>query len=210
MIYTIDNQTYPVDIIRKNNKNTYLRVHDGRIIITTNRFVTNNQITKLLEDNTTSLKRMLTKDEKRTKKEQDHTFYLWGHPHDIIYGFDKTTIEGYKIYTKDSQTLTKYLTKYCQEHFQAILDLWYNKFDENIPPPRLRLRKMKTRWGVCNTKTKVITLNTELLKYSEDCLEYVVIHELSHLIHPNHSKAFWAVVAKYCPNYKTIRKKLRE
>ena len=69
---------------------------------------------------------------------------------------------------------------------------------------------MKTRWGVCNTKTHIITLNKELYKYDIDCLDYVCIHELSHLIHPNHSKNFWQVVNKYCCNYKEIRKKLRD
>ena len=69
---------------------------------------------------------------------------------------------------------------------------------------------MTTRWGVCNTKSKVITLNTELFKYDIECLDYVVIHELSHLVHANHSKEFWNVVSKYCPNYKILRNKLKD
>ena len=69
---------------------------------------------------------------------------------------------------------------------------------------------MTTRWGVCNTKSKVITLNTELFKYDIECLDYVVIHELSHLVHANHSKEFWNVVSKYCPNYKILRNKLND
>ena len=69
---------------------------------------------------------------------------------------------------------------------------------------------MTSRWGVCNTKSKVITLNTELFKYDIECLDYVVIHELSHLVHANHSKEFWNVVSKYCPNYKILRNKLKD
>ena len=94
--------------------------------------------------------------------------------------------------------------------FKKCLDEEYKLFKENIPYPSLRLRKMKTRWGVCNTKDLVITLNTELYKYPPICLEYVVIHELSHLIEPNHSKNFWQIVEEYMPNYKKVKVLLKE
>ena len=87
---------------------------------------------------------------------------------------------------------------------------YYNMYEENIPLPSLRIRKMTTRWGVCNIKTHIITLNYNLYKYNLECLDYVVVHELSHLIHPNHSASFWNIVEKYCPNYKLIRKTLKD
>ena len=94
--------------------------------------------------------------------------------------------------------------------FKNRLDYIYNIYKENIPYPSLRIRKMKTRWGVCNTKLKVVTLNSELIRYDLEKLDYVIIHELAHLIHHNHSKQFWLLVEKYCPNYKKIRKELRD
>mgnify|MGYP003300122201 FL=1 len=87
---------------------------------------------------------------------------------------------------------------------------WYDSFEESMPIPSLKIRRMKTRWGVCNTKKHSITLNLELYRYDLECLDYVVIHELSHLIEGNHSKKFWSIVEKYCPNYKEIKKKLKE
>jgi predicted metal-dependent hydrolase len=69
-------------------------------------------------------------------------------------------------------------------------------------PTRVRFRKMKTRWGVCNIKTGVITINSELNKYPKVCLEYVIVHELSHLVHSAHNKNFWNLVEKHLPNYK--------
>ena len=69
---------------------------------------------------------------------------------------------------------------------------------------------MKTRWGVCNIKNHNVTLNSELYKYDIECLDYVIVHELSHFIEANHSKEFWNQVAKYYPNYKEIRKKLND
>ena len=81
---------------------------------------------------------------------------------------------------------------------------------EDIPVPNLKIRKMRTRWGVCNTKNHNVTLNYNLYKYDIECLDYVIIHELSHFIFPNHSKNFWQQVSKYCPNYKEIRRKLKD
>ena len=71
------------------------------------------------------------------------------------------------------------------------------------------IRDMKTRYGVCNTKLKKITLNLELIKRDVIYIDYVIVHELSHLIHPNHSKDFWGVVEEVMPNYKKIRKELK-
>ena len=82
-------------------------------------------------------------------------------------------------------------------------------FEESILLPNLKIRKMKTRWGVCNIKTNNITLNFYLSRYNIECLDYVIIHELAHLLEANHSKKFWNIVSKYCSNYKDIRKKLR-
>ena len=75
----------------------------------------------------------------------------------------------------------------------------------NIPEPSLRIRKMKTRWGVCNTKTHVITLNLELITKDINCLDYVIYHELSHLVEANHSKRFWLVVEENFKDYKKYR-----
>ena len=91
-----------------------------------------------------------------------------------------------------------------------ILDYNYNLFDEKIPYPILKIRLMKTRWGVCNRRSNTVTLNTKLIEYSLEKLDYVIIHELSHFVHFNHSKNFWNLVSKYCPNYKLIRKELKD
>ena len=69
---------------------------------------------------------------------------------------------------------------------------------------------MTTRWGVCNIRDNSVTLNTKLIEYDIEKLDYVIIHELSHFIHFNHSKSFWNQVEKYTPNYKQIRKELKD
>lgn len=205
----INGTTYPINVIRKNNKNTYIRVHDGVINVTTNYLESDKKIIKLINDNITSIERMINKDNHH--QERASKFYYFGTNYDIIIGtFSEVDIFNDKIFTPSYKELDKWISKNIREIFTNRLYYWYNEFEENIPKPSLRLRKMTTRWGVCNTKSKVITLNTELFKYDIECLDYVVIHELSHLVHANHSKEFWNVVSKYCPNYKILRNKLKD
>jgi predicted metal-dependent hydrolase len=71
-----------------------------------------------------------------------------------------------------------------------------------------KLRKMKSRWGTCDTKTGIITFGTGLIKKPVRCIEYVVAHELAHLIVANHSEKFYAVIAKHFPYWKEIRREL--
>ncbi len=72
----------------------------------------------------------------------------------------------------------------------------------------LRVKKMKTRWGSCNYHKAYINLNLELIKKPKESIEYVVFHELAHLIHPNHSKAFYNFLTTYMPDWKKRREKL--
>ena len=69
---------------------------------------------------------------------------------------------------------------------------------------------MTSRWGVCNTRTKTVTLNLELIKRDTKYLDYVIVHELSHLIYGNHSAAFWSLVEENMPEYKIYRKEMKE
>ena len=204
--YILDGKEYPIEIIRKNNKNTYLRVKDGKIIVTTNYLTSLTTINKLIKNNTAFIDKALNKN---NQKKEDDSFKLFGNSYDIIYGFNDTEIDNNKIYTKDNKALNKYLSKYIYNIYEERINYYYSLFEENIPIPNLKIRKMTSRWGVCNIKNHNVTLNLELSKYNIECLNYVIVHELSHFIHPNHSKEFWLLVGKYYPNYKDIRKYLR-
>ena len=210
MKYIVDGNEYEVVIIKKNNKNTYIRIKDDlKIYVTTNYFVSNSSIMKLLDDNYDYLKK--TMDKQRQKQIKNNQFYYLGEVYDIImYDTKKVEILDNRIYVKDEVLLNKWLKKEIKRLFSERLSVLYNMFEEDIPYPNLRIRKMTTRWGVCNKKNNTVTLNSELIKYSVDKLDYVIIHELSHFIHFNHSKEFWNLVSKYCPKYKEIRKELRD
>lgn len=204
--YIFNNKEYQIEVIRKNNKNTYLRVKDNKIVVTTNYLTSNRTISKLITSNKEFIDRALTKS---ISKSEDTSFKLFGREYDIIYGFKDTEVDNNKIYTKDEKSLNKYLSLYITNIYSERLDYWYNKFEEDIPVPNLKIRKMTSRWGVCNIKNHNVTLNSELSKYDIKALDYVIVHELSHFIHHNHSKDFWLLVGKYYPKYKEVRKYLR-
>ena len=210
MKYIVEDQEYDVIVEKKNNKNTYIRVKDDLTIhITTNYLVTNKYIMKLLDNNYDYLKKNLER--QKLKQEKSKLFYYLGQVYDIIIiDINKIEIIDHRIYVKSIDALNRWLKKETKRIFSERLAIIYNEFEEDIPYPNLRIRKMKTRWGVCNKQNKTITLNSELIKYSLDKLDYVIIHELSHFIHFNHSKSFWKLVSKYCPRYKEIRKELRD
>ncbi len=208
MVIEYNNNKYEVEIIKKNNKNIYIRIKDNKIIVTCNYFTTKREIEKLIKTNYNSITKMI--DKVNIKKEKEDNFYLFGTKYDIIYGFSDINISDNKIYIKDNKTLNKYLDNKIKEVFTNRLDFWYNIFNENIPVPNLKIRKMTSRWGVCNLKNKNVTLNYYLYKYDLDCLDYVIVHELSHFIYPNHSKDFWNLVSNYIPDYKVKRNKLKK
>ena len=205
MKYELDDKIYNVIIKKKGNKKTYIRVDENNnIIVTTNYFITNNKIKKILDDNVKFLNKALNKEKKEG-------FYLMGKKYDIIIDENIKNIEinNNIIKVKSLKYLNNWYKKEIFKIFNDRLDFYYNKFDENIPYPILKIRTMKTRWGVCNRKVKSVTLNFNLVKYDYDCLDYVIVHELSHFVHFDHSKEFWNTVSKYYPNYKIVQKKLK-
>lgn len=207
----IDDNVYDVEIVRKlGNRNTYLRVKDDmKIYVTTNTFVSNKEIEKTIINNKDAVVKMLEKVEKKNNKKKD--FYYLGKKYDVIYTSNEGIVLGQeKVFVNREVDLDKWYKKEASRIFKERFDYCYNKFSRKIPYPSLTIRKMTTRWGVCNTRDVRVTLNLELMKKPIFCLDYVIMHELSHLIYPNHSSLFWQVVEENCNNYKEIRKIMKE
>jgi len=109
-----------------------------------------------------------------------------------------TKIEKLKI-INETPLYTKEFLHERVDYFSSLMDLNYEK---------LKFRKMKSQWGNCNSKRE-ITLNSELLKVEKHLIDYVVVHELSHLRFMNHSKEFHQLVESFLPNSKEYRKELK-
>ena len=89
-----------------------------------------------------------------------------------------------------------------------LIDKWQNRLDVSVSA--YFLQKMKTRWGSCNTRRRHIRLNTDLVKKSKDLLEYVVVHEMVHLIEPSHNKQFVALMDRYYPIWREATAELNQ
>ncbi len=207
----VNDNDYEVVITKKiGNRNTYIRVkEDLKIYVTTNTFVSNKEIENILVKNQQSVINMINK---MTKKcENKEGFSYLGKKYEVVYTTSPGVILGSeKVFINRETDLDKWYKKEATKLFKEHLDLCYNNFSRKIPYPTLTIRKMTTRWGVCNTKDKRVTLNLELMKKPIYCLDYVIMHELSHLIHPDHSKDFWSLVEENCKDYKKIKKILKE
>lgn len=82
----------------------------------------------------------------------------------------------------------------------------FKRYD--VQYPIIKIRKMKSKWGSCQYKKGIITLNSKLIGFPRRCIEYVVLHEFAHFIHPNHSKKFYDFVGLLMPDWKDRKKEL--
>lgn len=212
MRFCIDDTYYEVLIEKKNNKNLYIRITDDfKIKVTCPKLYTKLIINKILEENKISIKKMLNKKKKKNINKIKEDNLLLGKSLNVLYkDVKKPLFKDNILIVKDDLMKDKWYKKKAMELFKIYLDEAYFVFDEDIPYPKLKVRLMKTRWGVCNKKDDSVTLNLELIKKDPVFLNYVIVHELSHFVHFDHSKAFWSTVEKYCPDYKNVRKKLKE
>lgn len=207
----INDTIYPIEIERKRtNKNTYIRVKkDMTIQVTTNFFTSDKQISKLITDNTSKIEKMIST--QVTKNENNDGFFYLGKKYDIVYvEYCDISFGDRKVFINKKLDIDKWYKKKATTIFKERLDYMYHRFSKKIPYPALRIRKMTTRWGVCNVKTKTVTLNLELMKRDIKYLDYVIVHELSHLIYANHSSNFWSLVEENMPDYKKYRKEMKE
>ena len=209
MIIEIDGNEYPLVIEKKRTtKNTYIRVkEDLNIYITCNTLVPDKYLINLVNDNIESIKKMILKQEKKKAKEE--YFYYLGKRYDLVY-LNKSgiTFGDEKVFVSRDFDINKFLKKEASRIFKEEFNSVYNRYCFDIPYPSLSIRKMKTRWGVCNVKSKKVTLNLELIKKDKKYLDYVIVHELSHLLYADHSKSFWKCVEANCSDYKKLRKEL--
>lgn len=104
----------------------------------------------------------------------------------------------------------------------AVVEAWYREEIKKAVPPllakwepllgvkvqRVFVQRMKTKWGSCNHQARTIRLNTELAKKPNECLEYIVVHEMIHLLEPTHSERFFILLDQFIPNWRHYRAEL--
>lgn len=217
----------PIEVNRKKNlKNLYVRVNppEGNVTVSTPMELSNEDIKlfvlKKLPEITKVRDRMLSQ-ERQSKREyvSGESHYLWGKPYRLQVVYEGTQHKIVKSPTKiimtvpegtDTDAREKLFTEWYRQELKRVLEpvIIGCENKTGVHADEFRIKNMKTRWGTCNIEKRRIWINLQLAKKPIECLEYVVIHELVHLMEKNHTHRFHALVEKYCPTWREAKKML--
>ncbi|RXJ79681.1 M48 family metallopeptidase [Arcobacter sp. F2176] len=177
-------------INKRNVRHCYLRIIENNSIqITANKYFSVDEAKDLIKRKEMWILKHLNK--KSTKISADKFYYLGE-------AFEKKDFTDFDLITFYKSKASSIITPIVNNQAE-IMQLF---------PKNIKYRNNKSRWGSCSYDN-TINLNLNLLKFPANVIEYVVIHELAHIKHKNHSKKFWDLVEIYCPEYKNCEKVLK-
>jgi predicted metal-dependent hydrolase len=228
MAARIDLGGTPVDVTFKNIKNVHLSVYppNGRVRISAPARLSLDTIRVFAISKLGWIKQQqkkLREQERETPREylNRESNYLWGKRYllRVIEGDQMPSVE-----IQHSRLLLRVRTETTEERKQEIVANWYRtQMREAVPSLIDRwapvmgvkvegfyVQQMKTKWGSCNPRAGTIRLNTELAKKPKECLEYIVVHELAHLLEPTHNTHFIAVMDQFMPSWRLRRDQLNQ
>lgn len=218
-----------VKISKKSNlKNIYLRIvpPDGNIKVSAPIMCRDEEIRNFVLKKMPQIS-MIQNDFKnqprQTKREyvSGEAHYLWGKPYmlEVKYGNKKSEVikNPGRIVLKvpdgtDEKKRESILTEWYRTELKRNLEIVSKKCEQNtgIKADEYRVKNMKTKWGTCNIESRRIWINLQLVKKPLECLEYVVTHELVHLVERNHTNRFRELVDGFYPGWRQAKKKLSE
>ncbi len=218
---------FTIELEKKKIKNMYLKVHspDGRILVTAPLRMKDEEIKAFISTRLSWIEEHQAKVLQKPMQKELHyitgeTITVWGQSYtlDVLEQIKPTRVsvlgDVLQLSVRKDSTL---------EQRKAVIDKWYKeKLSEQIPilihkwekiigvqAGDYRIRDMKSRWGSCNIRTHEICINLQLVKRPLWCLEYVVVHELVHLLEKSHNKIFWGYMDRFLPDWKKIRLELK-
>ncbi len=223
MISEIKLHDIVVEVIRKKMKNIRLRVYpNGQVKVSAplkmkHEIIHDFLVSKLTWIQQTQAK--LLQREKHKQPEDDKSCYVWGTPY-ALKVIERDTPASIMLVSNEMRLYVRAYTS--QEFRQAIIDEWLRYELKKAIPPLLEkwqpimgvnvnkffVQKMKTRWGSCNYTQGNVRFNSELARKLPECLEYVVVHELVHLLEPSHNARFHSLMTQFMPNWKLIKAEL--
>lgn len=209
----------------KSIKNLYIRVKkDGKAYVSVPKRLSQTQIQMTLLSHLPWVKAQLAKlsslpIQPELEYQSGEIHSLWGKAYPLLL---ETNHKKAEAFMRDGQIILQSNGDLAIEQKVKLLDNLYRTEIQKIMPALIlqweetmqvqssewRLKKMKTRWGTCNTRAQRIWLNTELAKYPLECLEYVLVHELVHLLERSHNHRFKALMTTFLPDWPVRRKLL--
>ena len=229
--YKTEDAAYTISYVlnRKQVKYINLRIKsNGEVAVSAHRRVPATYVDKFVESKAPFILEALERVEKRREETGDRPhnyetgeiFRLLGRDYTLVVeeaGLEEIFFRGDSLvlwtkwpdhYPHKKNMMEKWMRFFTRKTFSEIIDWAYPQFvPHGAPYPVWTVRTMTSRWGSCQPQTGKITLNSKLIFYPKEAIEYVVVHEFAHFAHPDHSKAFWTLVAEIMPDYKE-RKKL--
>ena len=220
---TLNGKTVKYDLVRKNVKNINLRVKPNQILyVSANNSVPEKYIIDFIESKSDFINKALEHYEELARyapKPKEYvdgeTIIMFGHNLRIkVYEGSKNKVESDSSYiyltVKDidntelkKSTIEKWIKKEFVNKVTEICKSVYPVFQKyGISFPEIRVRNMSTRWGSCQPKRKIVTFSIPLHEAPIACIEYVAMHEFTHFLHPNHSKAFYQQLDVFMPDWK--------
>jgi predicted metal-dependent hydrolase len=217
-----------IDVMRKDIKNVHLSVHppDGRVSLSAP-LNTRLEVARAYAISKLSWIRLQQNKLAKQPRESVRDFltreshYLWGRRYLLnvihIEGKQHVTLDHKRINLyvrpganreKKSEVFYEWQKKQLHEFVSEMIAKWEPIL--NVKANAYFLQKMKTKWGSCNHKSGSIRLNTELVKKPKDLVEYVIVHELAHLIVPVHNQNFISILNQFYPNWKESRIELND
>jgi hypothetical protein len=216
----------PVDVVLKAIKNVHLSVHPptGRVRIAAPKRMSIDTIRVFAISKLDWIKQQQTKlreQERETPREyvDRESHYVWGKRYLLTVS---ESDEPPSVELKHSRMVLRMRPGTAERRRQALMEAWYREQIKQAVPlllarwqplmgvrvERFFVQRMKTKWGSCNHKARTIRLNTELAKKPAECLEYIVVHELVHLLEPTHNARFVALMDRFMPKWQFHRQVL--
>lgn len=203
---------YPLELKKsKRNKRMLFRFYNGSFHVSAPYNTTDADLSKTivrLEDN---LFKLIVKAENKEIKFDNFKYInFWGEKY-LIYYSNKNSLEGNVMYLNKDDPKNGYLAlskKYALSYLTPRVNYYMKLIAPNVKLNGLKVRNMSSVYGNCYTNRKEITLNIKLAYFSVEQIDTVIIHEIVHLIHPDHSNEFYKTVLKYCPNYYELQKEM--
>lgn len=203
---------YKVEVIckQKKNKNISIKISEGKIFLTYPLNCSFKKALNFLETHRKWIEKNY-KPAKMTVFEKGNAC-IFGKKYQIIVDLNQKTKALKKgeiiILNRADENLIFDLFK---DEFVKIFNEVKNKFHDKVKiEPILKFRMMRTKWGSCNYKKYIITINKKMMYYEKKYLEYVMYHEFTHFLVPNHSKTFYQELNKYVQDYKKVIHTLKE
>lgn len=219
-------QGIPIIVEKKKIKNLYLKVvpPDGKVIISAPKRMSQ----KVIEDFAVSKINWIQEKRKKYEKQpkeielqyiSGENIYLWGSSYSLELRYSNVCS---KVMLLEERIVIQVPMNSTPEQKERCLNEWYRiQLKERIPLLIAKwenrigvqvqdwgVKNMKTRWGTCNTSAKRIWLNLQLAKKKPECLEYVVVHEMTHLLERNHNQRFYGFMDKFLPDWRNIKDEL--